>query len=337
MSRVGKQTFVFDNTPVITAVGTIAGALEAKGPIGTLFDEVVQDETLGQRTWEQAEVKLLERALKRVMTKAGLQEGDIDVLIMGDLLNQLSSSSFAARTLDRPFFGVYAACACWTESLTLAAALVDGGYADRVAVGVSSHHNSAEKQFRFPTEFAVQRPPTSTWTATGGAAAVVAESGDGPRITHATPGRIIDIGVKDPYDLGSAMAPAAADTIAQHLRDTERTPEDYDLIITGDLGRVGKPIAEELLRETGFEALPRLDDCGIRLYYQTQNDVHGGGSGCACSGLTFGAQLYPDLFEGRLGRILLVSTGAMFSPTTYQQGESIPGIAYAIAIEGGRR
>lgn len=331
--KLGRQTVAFAHPPRIGAVASIAGPTEGQGPLGGLFDEVCPDSLLGMKTWEQAESRLVEKAVGTVLTKAGLQQGDIDLLICGDLLNQLAASIFAGRGMDMPFLGVYAACACWTESLALAGVLLDGGYADRVAVAVSSHHLTAERQFRYPTEFGVQRPPTATWTATGAGAAVLHADGEGPRLTHATWGRLMDLGLKDPYDMGSAMAPAAADTIVQHMNDTGRGPGDYDLIITGDLGRVGKPIAADLIGQAGHDVSGVLDDCGIRLYDQAKQDVHAGGSGCACSALTFAADLFPDLLAGRLNRVLFVSTGAMFSTTTYQQGETIPAIAYAVAIE----
>lgn len=334
--RVGQRTWAFEHPPVILATAGIAGPMEGRGPLGDRFDEVLPDQILGQKSWEQAEVKMMERAVSRALTKAGLREGDIDVLVCGDLLNQLGASTFAARTLDMPFLGVYAACSCWTEGLSVGAALIDGGFASRAAVATSSHHLSAERQFRYPIEFAVQRVPTATWTVTGAGAAVIAREGDGPRITHATLSRLVDAGFKDPLDLGSAMAPAAADTLAQHFKDTGRLPQDYDLILTGDLGRVGKPMVEALAAEVGFNLTPVLDDCGIRIYDEAQ-DVHGGGSGCACSALTFSADVMPRLADGSLGRVLLCATGAMFSPTSYQQGESIPCVAYAVALEGAGR
>lgn len=330
--RIGRQTLRFRRPPAITATGTVAGPMEGDGPLGHLFDEVAADTLLGQKSWEQAEVRMMGKAVEIALGKRNLGPGEIDFLVCGDLLNQITTSAFAARTLDRPFFGVYAACACWAEAMTLAAALLDGEYAERAVVAVSSHHDSAERQFRFPTEFGAQRPPTSTWTVTGAGAAVLERHGDGPVITYATPGRIVDIGEKNPYDLGSAMAPAAADTLVAHFQDTGRSPLDYDLVATGDLGRVGMPIARDLALEAGYALDPILDDCGVRLYRSDQ-DVHAGGSGCACSALAFLGRFYPDLAGGRMRRLLLVATGAMFSPTSFQQGESIPSIAYAVSIE----
>ncbi len=329
----GQQTLEFTSPPVILATAAVVGPMEGQGPLGHLCDEVTQDCLLGQASWERAEVRYLEKAVQKATAKAGLKLGDLDLVVAGDLLNQLAASSFAGRTLDRPFLGIFAACAAWTAGLTVAAMLVDGGFAARVGVGCSSHHDAAERQFRYPTEFGVQRPPTATWTATGAAAAVVADGGQGPRITHATIGRLVDAGVKDPYDLGSAMAPAAAATLAAHFQDTGRRPDDYDLILTGDLGQVGRAVVSDLLLDAGFHVADRLDDCGLRLYDRRRQDVHAGASGCAASGVVFAAQLWHRLKGGSLRRVLLASTGAMFSPTTYQQGESIPGVAYAVAVE----
>lgn len=336
--RLGQQTITFPNKPAIVAVAAIAGPMEGRGPLGPFYDEVTRDTLLGQKSWEQAEVKLMEKAINTAVKKAGLQPGEIDAVICGDLLNQLTASSFAARTLDRPHLGIYGACSSWAEAMILGALMVDGGYAGRVVIGASSHHDSAERQFRYPTEFGAQRPPTATWTVTGAGAACIADKNEAkgsaaPVITHGTIGRVIDIGVKDPYDLGSAMAPAAVDTIVTHLRDTNRIPSDYDLIITGDLGWLGRTLATELAMEIGFNLEPVFDDCGLHIYHPSQ-DVHCGASGCASSALMYTAVLHRRLMSGEIKRLLLVATGALFSTTTYQQGESIPSIAYAVAIEG---
>ncbi|MBX6377592.1 MAG: stage V sporulation protein AD [Clostridia bacterium] len=336
--RLGRQTLSLESRPALVAVASAVGPMEGQGPLGRFFDVVEPDGLLGQASWERAEVKLLEEALDLACRKARLDKSELDVVIGGDLLNQLGAASFAARSHDRAFLGVFGACSTWTEGLALAGALADGGYVRRAGVVCSSHHDAAERQFRFPTEFAHQRPPTSTWTATGAAAAIVAAPDDAPasrstpRLRYATLGRVVDVGEKNPYDLGSAMAPAAADTILAHLRDTGRRWSDYDLVVTGDLGRVGHPIAADLLSEAGISPDERFQDCGV-LLYDPKQDVHAGGSGCACSAVTFAGYLYRGLAEGRWRRVLLVSTGALFSPTTYQQGESIPGIAHAVAVE----
>jgi stage V sporulation protein AD len=345
--RAGRSTILFPSAPAVRAAASVAGPLEGQGPLRGRFDQVVPDRLMGQDSWEKAERLMLERAVRLAAERGGVRLEDVDLLLAGDLLNQIITSSFAARDLDVPFLGLYSACATLTAGLALAAALVDGGHARRAAVAVASHHDSAERQYRFPTEFGNQRPPTATWTATGAAAVLVSaggeagEDGDGApnpggggrtvRIRSATVGRVVDMGVKDPYDMGSAMAPAAADTIRRHLEDTGRRPDDYDLIITGDLGRVGRPLCQALLEEEGYRVA--VDDCGLRLYDPKRQDVHAGGSGAACSGLVFAADVLPALREGRLRRVLLVSTGALHSTTTYQQGESIPGVAHAVCLE----
>lgn len=337
--RLGRSTWHFPRRPRFLAVGTVAGPFEGRGPLGSLFDTVTRDELLGKKSWEQAESELALQAFSRALSKARLTPQDLDILLAGDLLNQLGASVFFARDQDLPFLGLFGACSTWAEGLALAGALLDGGYAQRVAVVTSSHHHSAERQFRYPTEFAVQRPPTATWTATGAGAAIL-EEGDsgsgGPApavvLTHATVGRVVDTGLKDPYDLGSAMAPAAADCLETHFRETGRSPLDYDLVATGDLGEVGSPLLQDLLLARGINLAPVHQDCGLLLYRQDQ-DVHAGGSGCACSALVFSARFYPELLGGKMKRMLIVATGALFSQTSYLQGESIPCIAYAVALE----
>lgn len=319
----------------IYAAASIAGPTEGRGPLGPEFDEVMEGHLLGKRTWERAESAMVTRAFHRLSAKLRWELGDFDLLLAGDLLNQNVASSFAARDLDIPFCGLYNACATLGEALGLAAALCGAGYCRRVAVAVSSHHDGAERQYRFPTELGNQRPPSAQWTATGAAVVAVGGSGQGEalaRITHFTPGRVIDYGIQDPFNMGGAMAPAAADTVATHLRDLERRPDDYDAFYTGDLAAVGAPVCEALLAEQGVRL--RLHDCGRELYDPTRQDVHAGGSGAACSGLVFAARLLPALARGRYGRICLCTTGALHSPTTYQQGETIPSIAHAVAIEG---
>jgi stage V sporulation protein AD len=325
------RTAIYARPPVILAASSVAGPFEGQGPLGGSFDEVTADTRLGQPSWEKAERTLLVRAVNRLAAKAHLRLDDIELLFAGDLLNQLVTCSFAARDLDIPYAGVYAACATLTLGFWLAAAAVAGGAAGRVAVAVVSHHDAAERQYRFPVEFGNQRPPTATWTATGAAAFLLGGEGGAVHLTAATMGRVVDLGVTDPFDMGSAMAPAAADTIARHLEDTGRRAGDFDLIATGDLSRVGRPLAEELLRRRGIDV--SLADCGIRLYDANRQDVHAGGSGAACSGLVLAGQLLPALQRRELRRVLLVSTGALHSPTTYQQRETIPGVAHAVCLE----
>lgn len=337
--RVGRQTVRFQDPPVVAAGAAVVGPKEGQGPLGAYFDRVYPDTLLGEQSWERAECRMLVDAVRAAAGKAGLGPADIDLLFAGDLLNQTVTANFAARELDIPFLGIFNACSTLTEGLGLSAMVVDGGYADRVVTAVSSHHDTAERQYRFPTEFGAQKPLTSQWTVTGAAALLVARPElaagvAGPRITHATFGRVVDMGVKDPFDMGSAMAPAAADTIRRHFEDTGRRPEDYDLVVTGDLAQVGLPIARDLLRRQGLDLADRLADCGL-IFFGDDPQVHAGASGAACSGTVLAAYLLPRLREGRYRRILMVSTGALFSKTTYQQGESIPCIAHAVALEAG--
>lgn len=317
----------------ITATASVAGPTEGRGPLGRRFDECASDHLLGQRSWERAESELLRRAFGHLCRKSGLRPHDFDLLLAGDLLNQTVASAFAARDLDLPFCGMYNACASFTEALGLAAALCDAGHCRRVAVATSSHHDAAERQYRFPTELGNQRPPTSQWTATGAGAVAVEAAAAGralARVVAFTPGRVVDYGIQNPFNMGAAMAPAAADTLGAHLWDVQLRPEDYWGIFTGDLARVGVPVCEDLLRARGSEL--RLRDCGIELYDPRHQDVHAGGSGAACSSLVCTALILPDLrAEG--GRALLCSTGALHSTTTYQQGESIPAIAHAVTFE----
>jgi len=330
--RLGRETVFLANPPAIVGAATVAGPMEGKGPLGEYFDVVTEDTLLGEKTWEKAEVKMLQEAVELAMKKAEVQTGDIDFFLAGDLLNQIIASNFVARKISRPYLGLYGACSTLAEALAVGAMLIDGGFARYVLAGTSSHHDTAERQFRYPTEFGVQRPPTSTWTVTGAGAFVLAEGGHGPLITHVTVGKVVDMGQKDPNDMGSAMAPAAAETIWQHLQDTGRRATDYDLIVTGDLGRVGKPITEVLLKKAGYDLSPVYNDCGIMIYDPNQ-DTHAGGSGTACSALVFGGYVLKEILAGRYRRVLLVATGALYSPTSAQQGESIPGIAHAVAIE----
>lgn len=330
--RVGNHTLQFENPPVIISSATIAGPEEAAGPLGTTYDIVMDDTLFGEETWEKAERKMLKKAVMLAIQNAKLQEKDIHFMLAGDLLNQIISANFAARDLGIPFLGLYGACSTMTESLGLGAVLIDGGYASRVVAAVSSHYDTAERQYRFPTELGTQRRMTAQRTVTGAGAAVLANYGQGPVITYATFGKIVDLGIKDANNMGAAMAPAAADTIIQHFKDTGRSPDDYDLIITGDLAQVGKNLTQELVKREGYDISDRYDDCGLLIYYEFQ-DVHAGGSGCACSAITFCGYLLKQLNKRKFNRILLIGTGALLSPTSSLQGESIPGIAHAVAVE----
>ncbi|HEX6989446.1 MAG TPA: stage V sporulation protein AD [Bacillota bacterium] len=333
--RVGRHTIVLPNRPPVAAVATVSGPMEGRGPLGAGIDHVHRDRLLGQSSWELAESRLLVDAAERCCRKAGIKLEDVDVLLAGDLLNQIISSTFAARELDVPYVGLFGACATFTLSVGTAAVLVDGGYALRALAAVSSHHDSAERQFRYPVEFGSQRPPSAQWTATGAAAVLVGGEPEraAVRVTHVTYGRVVDMGVKDPFNMGGAMAYVAVDTIRRHFEDTGRDFGDYDLVATGDLAAVGHPLATDLLRQAGLDPGDRFTDCGLLLYDRQQQDVHAGGSGCACSGIVFGVRFYPELQRGTLRRVLLVSTGSLHNKMTFQQGESIPTVAHAVAFE----
>ncbi len=253
-------------------------------------------------------------------------------MFAGDLLNQCISSSFGLRDLKIPFFGVFGACSTFVESLTLGAICAES-FANYVLCATSSHFCSAEKQFRFPLELGNQRPQTSQWTVTGSGSAIVAKNGSGPYITHVTPGKIIDMGIKDGNNMGAAMAPSFADTLTTHFQDTGRSPNDYDAIISGDLGYVGKEIAIDLLKTNGYNIKDNYNDCGVLIFDKKTQDTHSGGSGCACCGTVFSGYFFKQLKERKMKRILLIATGALMNSTSSQQGESIPGIAHAISIE----
>jgi len=333
---MGKQTVKLENPPSIIATASIVGTKEGDGPLKDYFDVIIQDDLWGEETWEKCESKLQLEAVKLALTNAKLVESNIDYLFSGDLLNQIISSSFAARKLGMPFFGLYGACSTMSESLSLGAMIVDGGYADNVVCVTSSHFSTAERQYRFPLELGNQRPPTAQWTVTGSGAAVLAAVGTGPYITHITTGKVIDPGIKDANNMGPAMAPAAADTIIQHFKDTGFKPEDYDLIITGDLASIGKDIAEELIGKEGYDVSNVYSDCGIEIFDSERQDTHAGGSGCGCSAVVFNGYIFKQLKVGKLNRVLLISTGALLSPTSSLQGESIPGIAHAVTISNSK-
>lgn len=328
----GKQSITFAAPPVMAAAATIAGPMEGEGLLGGQYDRVLEDNLAGQDSWEKSEAAMLEWSVRTAVERAAIGLPDIDFILAGDLLNQLMSAHFAARGLGRPFLGLYGACSTMAESLLLGAVLIDGGFAARVAVAVSSHHDAAERQYRYPTELGVQRPPLAQWTVTGAGAVVLTQGGGGPKVTAATIGKVVDAGLKDPNAMGPAMTPAAAATLWQHLQDLGRQPSYYDIILTGDLGQVGKKLLIQLMQEKGVDIAANYEDCGLMIYRKDQ-DPHAGASGCASSALVLCSHAYPLLVTGRLKRILLIGTGSLHSPTSYQQKESIPCIAHAVAIE----
>ncbi|MFZ5354371.1 MAG: stage V sporulation protein AD [Bacillota bacterium] len=329
----GHQTWIFENKPVLLSSAAVGGPFEAAGPLNSDFDILHEDTWLGQDSYEKAEKKLLEQACEKAIAKADMKKEDIQFFLSGDLMNQIISSSFAARTLGMPYLGLFGACSSSMESLALAALLVNCGAAGNALAAASSHNAAAEKQFRYPTEYGSQKPPTAQWTVTGAGAALVTQKGNGPRVIAATIGRVIDMGLSDPFNMGAAMAPAAVDTIQTHFRDMQLSPKHYDLIATGDLGRVGHRIAGDMLKEHGLE-IPReiFTDCGLLIYSQEQ-PVMSGGSGCGCSATVVYGHLMKRMRQGEIRRMLIVATGALMSPLSYQQKESIPCIAHAVAIE----
>lgn len=329
----GHQTWRFESSPVIRATGTVGGPFEAEGAIAGDFDILHGDIWLGEASFEKAERKLLEQACEIAIDKAGFKKADVQFFLCGDLMNQIISSSFAARTLGVPFLGLYGACSSSMEGLAIAASLINGGYAQNALVATSSHNAASEKQFRYPTEYGSQKPPTAQWTVTGAGAAILTGQGEGPRVTAATIGRVVDMGLSDPFNMGGAMAPAAVDTLEAHFRDLDRDPSYYDLIATGDLGRVGHQIAGELLEKHGVN-IPKeiFTDCGL-LIYRKEQPVFAGASGCACSATVTYGHFLNRMRKRELQKILVVATGALLSPLSYQQKESIPCIAHAVAIE----
>ncbi len=330
---MGEGTYKLARPVVLMGAGTVVGPKESLGPLGKSFDRVKATDLEGAATWEKAECAFLAEAVETALRKAALDTADLDVLVGGDLLNQLISFNFAARNLGIPAIGLSSACATYAEGIGLLAILIDGGKVGKGAVVTSSHHDTAERQYRYPTELGVQRSPASQWTVTGAGAMVLSGGEAGVRITDVTFGRVIDHGLKDPNNMGAAMAPAAVDTIRRHLRGTRTTLADYDLVVTGDLGRHGLQLAGELLEQDGYRPGAKLVDCGVRIFDGVP-DVDCGGSGAACSAVVFGGDLYPRLATGKLQRILFAGTGSLHSPLTFQQGETIPGIAHAVTVEG---
>ncbi len=332
--HIGKQSVKLDLCPVITATAATVGTKEGEGPLKEYFDVVLEDNLAGQKSWEKAESEIARQNISLAIKKAGLKNSDIDYILTGDLLNQCCGSTYGIRDMGIPYFGVFGACSTMGEAMSLGAMLIDGGGAKRVVAAASSHFCSAEKQFRFPLALGTQRPQTSTWTVTGDGAAVLEHSGKGPKITGITTGKIVDMGITDANNMGAAMAPAAADLIERNLKDFGVSTDYYDVIATGDLGYVGKALVCEILEEKGIHLGDNYIDCGIEIFDKESQDTHSGGSGCACSAATFSGMLYKKLLSGEIKRLLFIPTGALMSPTSVGQGESIAGIAHGVVIEG---
>lgn len=329
----GHQSWIFGSKPVILSSAAVGGPFEAQGNLSEDFDILHEDLWLGQDSFEKAEKKLLEHACEKAIEKGGKRKEDIQFFLSGDLMNQIISSSFTARTIGAPYLGIFGACSSSMEGLALGSLLVDSKAAECVIASACSHNASAEKQFRYPTEYGSQKPPTAQWTVTGAGAALITSQGEGPRVTSATIGRVVDMGISDPFNMGTAMAPAAVDTIQSHFRDLNIDPSYYDVIATGDLGAVGHRIANDLLIKHGCEIPSEIfTDCGILIYKKDQ-PVMAGGSGCGCSATVTYGHFLNRMRKGELKRILIVATGALMSPMSYQQKESIPCIAHAVSIE----
>ena len=335
-NKRGKQSFVPEVQPVITDWASVVGKKESQGPLASTFDICSEDAYFGQKTWEQGEKRMQQMALETLAQKAGLQPSDFDLVLSGDLLNQCIGSSFTLRNTGIPHLGLYGACSTMSESLLLATMVVGGGYADKVVAMTSSHFASSERQYRFPLGYGGQRTPTAQWTVTGSGAALVCSSGNGPRIEGCTIGTVMDLGITDANNMGAAMAPAAYHTIRTHLEDFHASPEDFDLIVTGDLGMMGHERVLELARMEGRYLGGNLEDCGKLIFDATTQDVHAGGSGCGCSAVTLCGYLLSKLKAGKLKRILFCGTGALLSPTSTQQGLPIPGVCHAVSITGGQ-
>jgi len=329
--RLGTHTIAFETPPVLIGHAAVAGKKEGDGPLGNSFDHISTDSYWGEATWERAESQMQKMAFAIAADKTGIPQRQVDFIFAGDLLNQCIGSTFGHRDSDIPFFGLFGACSTMGEGLCLAAIAIDGGFAEVTAAITSSHFCTAERQFRFPLEYGGQRTPTSQWTVTGAGAAILAQSGTGPAVTHITPGRIVDAGIKDPNNMGAAMAPAAYETIRQHFEDTGRKPDDYDLIVTGDLGAMGHAVVTDFFKRDGV-TLRTYQDAGLMIYNRDQQDVGAGGSGCGCSATVLNGYLLNAIRDGKWNRILFCPTGALMSTTSAQQGESIPGICHAVAI-----
>ncbi len=335
--HIGTQSVRFGAPPSILSFAAVGGKKEAEGPLAAEFDYTSKDTTFGQKSWEKAESKIQELALDAAKRKLDATYQDIDALFAGDLLNQCIGTSFALRSTGIPFLGLYGACSTMAESLLLAASWVSAGYARLAAALTSSHFASAERQYRFPLGYGGQRTPTAQWTATAAGCCILGQTAHGPYVLGATVGRIVDLGIKDANNMGAAMAPAAVDTLEQHFRDFGLSPADYDLIVTGDLGALGKQIVLEQTAKDGYDLSGNYDDCGVLLFDAARQDVHAGGSGCGCSAGVLCGHLLRRMQRGELKNLLFCATGALLSPVSTWQGESIPGICHAVSLSMERR
>ena len=330
---LGKQSIRFETPPYIEASGSVVGKKEGEGPLGDLFDMVSEDDTFGCDCWEEAESTLQKEAAALAMGKAGVKPEEVRYIFAGDLLGQTIATSFGIVNYEIPLFGLYGACSTAGESMSLGAMCVAGGYANRVLAMTSSHFASAEKQFRFPLEYGNQRPVSATWTVTGSGAFLLGTGKSHVRISGITTGKIMDYGVRDSMNMGAAMAPAACDLIVQHFEDFQTSPKDYDRIITGDLGYVGQDILLTLTKERGYDISTVHTDCGIEIFDRETQGTDSGGSGCGCSAVTMSAFFLPKIQRGELKKVLFVPTGALLSKISFNEGQTVPGIAHGVVLE----
>ena len=333
MKKVGNQSYILEKPVNIATSASIVGPKEKDGPLHQFFDQCLEDEFWGEKSWESAESKIVKETVNMAISKSGIASKDIDFCFAGDLLNQCIASSFGLRETNIPFIGLFGACSTFVESLIVASSFIDGNFATNTICAASSHFCSAEKQFRFPLELGNQRPPSSQWTVTGSGAVILTKDGNGPYITSFTPGKIVDMGIKDVNNMGAAMAGAAEDTLIRHFKDTGRNPSYYDAIFTGDLGHIGKDILIDLSSSKGYNIKSNYNDCGVLIFDKQKQDTHSGGSGCGCIATVFSGYIYKMLQEKKYKKVLLIATGALMNSTSSQQGESIPGIAHAVSIE----
>ncbi len=331
MKRIGQRTLEFSAPPTVLGHAAIGGKKEAQGPLGQDFDQTFQDTSLQMESWEKAEAQLQKEAVALAVEKSGMTAQQMDMIFAGDLLNQCISSTFGLLDFQIPFLGQYGACSTMAQTLFMASVMVESGAAERAVAVTSSHFCSAERQFRTPLEYGSQRTPTAQWTATASGCLVIGKGGK-IQIRHGLAGKIVDLGVKDPANMGAAMAPAAADSIYQYLQDTGTKPEEYDGIFTGDLGLVGTKLLYQALEDNGVTIQKVHNDCGLMLYDRSAQDVHAGASGCGCSASVLCGHLLKRMEQGRLKNILFCATGALMSPTSQQQGEAIPGVCHVLHL-----
>lgn len=330
-NKCGRQSLIFRNKPAIVTTSAIVGPMEAEGPYRSYFKYSLKDDTFGQDTFEKTEREMLIFVMKNAIEKANLSYNQLDLILGGDLLNQLISTTFSAREFMASFIGLYSACSTYAQSMLLGGLIVDGGYKDNAVCCTCSHFSSAERQYRFPLELGTMRTPGSQWTVTGAGASVIQLSENHPYMKYATMGKVVDYGISDANNMGAAMAPAALDTIINHFKDTGNSPDSYDLILTGDLGILGSNILIDLMLEKGYDIKDKYKDCGAEIF-ERKPRMHQGGSGAACSAVLFNAYYYDEIAKGKLKDVLFVATGALLSTLSSQQGDSIPGIAHAISI-----